>query len=160
MATQQSRITSSISMIIPGNGCIDPEDVDKLEVVEFVAEFQEDFNRLFVGNDKYNGRLIQYVEQLFSILWKNYKSVQNGNNYIEMMKPLQARLFIDLLDWVTSDVKSSLIQNSKTMRLCAFPVELCSKKHQHSHTKFYTHYDYNTLYLMMKVCEAILRTYN
>lgn len=157
--TQSKVVPKGVKMLVPGEGCIGPKEVEALNLFDFFnREMREQFIA-FIEQTKYNGKLLKYVEYLFQVLYKNYRSIKRGSSSIEMMKPMQSRLFIDLIYWITSDQESELIKDHQNIRLCYYPVELCSKTHEHHHNEYFTHYDMNTLYLGMKICEAILQAF-
>jgi hypothetical protein len=139
------------------------KDIAKLPSFQEFLEVVKDNKKLFEeanNNPCYNGRFFKFVKNLYHLSCQIDDKLKNGERRIQTMKPIQLRLFINLLWWCTCDgSERDIIKNPGSIRLCAFPVEICSKCHDHQHNERFHHFDRNINYVVMKLCEAIIQTF-
>lgn len=158
MSSQSYNSSSPIPLV---RNC---KDIKKLpsyeEFLDFFQENEELFVLQMINNPKYSGQFFKFVKNLHHLSWQIDHKLKHGETYIQTMKPLQLRLFIDLLWWCTCDgTERDIIKNPGSIRLCAFPVEICSKCYEHQHNERFLHFDRNINYVVMKICEAIIQTF-
>jgi hypothetical protein len=138
-----------------GYSVITSDEINHEEFVNFFKENKEMFLKFFI-DDETNGKLLYFFSCLRSALWRLYEDLESGNGFIHTLKLPQLKLLIKLFAFSTDLIDESEVSS---IRICAFPSEICSKQHDHSHTSKFHHIDKNIVNIGYCLSNAVINAF-
>lgn len=148
--------TSEVYMLLKKE-CPSSDVLDTKAILKYFEEYKPHFEAEEFHNDEsVKQAYLRNISALNDSLWILYNQLEEGREFLTILKFPQLRLMTNILDWFTGDINH---WKPRKAFVCAFPKEVCVKTDCYEHNDNYLHINKDIVFAAFVMTSAILYSY-